>query len=321
MKGGKIDPAGQAGKKERARTLDRYIEGFESERARVIQELSDSWFNFLAEDLPPGQEEKDLVQAMDYATEGGKRLRPRLYFASLLTFMDEEEASKPSYVKPALALECIHAYSLVHDDLPAMDDDRYRRGQLSVHAKFGEAQAILAGDGLLTLAFQLVSNPGDDLDPSQARRFLQVSQVLAQAAGVQGMVGGQALDLKPDLLDRPGAVNRMVRKKTCALFTAAVLMAGKLAGLDEKDQLALRTYAVNYGLAFQLQDDLADLKQDQEEEKVTLATALENREEAVDEIKEFLDRASRAIRPLDGKAYLSDFLGSVLELLTRSQHE
>ncbi len=190
-----------------------------------------------------------LRQAMTYSLlAGGKRLRPAL----LLAWAELGGASSSVVLDAACALECIHTYSLIHDDLPAMDNDDLRRGKPSCHKQFDEATAILAGDGLLTEAFSLmvrISLPAD--------RVLAAIAVVAEAAGPRGMVGGQMLDM--ELTGQSGevlALQRMHQKKTGALFTAACVMGALLAG---RETAAARAYGEAFGLAFQITDDILDV--------------------------------------------------------------
>lgn len=197
-----------------------------------------------------------LVEAMHYgALLGGKRLRPFLVYATGQMF----NVSLSTLDAPAAAVECIHAYSLIHDDLPAMDDDDLRRGQPTCHIKYGEANAILAGDALQTLAFSILS---DAPMPSVADAFrLKMVSELAQASGVAGMCGGQALDLEAEgkQVDLQ-ALERIHRHKTGALIRSAVRLGALSAG--EKGLAALPVldkYAECIGLAFQVQDDILDV--------------------------------------------------------------
>ncbi|KEY60569.1 (2E,6E)-farnesyl diphosphate synthase [Serratia sp. DD3] len=200
--------------------------------------------------------EGNMVAAMRHgALLGGKRLRPFLVYASGQMFglsLDNLDA-------PAAAVECIHAYSLIHDDLPAMDDDDLRRGQPTCHIKFGEANAILAGDALQTLAFSILADaPMPDV--SLHDRLAMISE-LASASGVAGMCGGQSLDLEAegkqiDLL----ALEQIHRHKTGALIRAAVRLGALAAGESGRAALPqLDRYAAAIGLAFQVQDDILDV--------------------------------------------------------------
>lgn len=179
----------------------------------------------------------------------GKRLRP------LLVLMAAEACGCPSggAMPAACAVEFIHTYSLIHDDLPAMDDDDMRRGRPSCHREFGEATAILAGDALLTQAFEILSC---ELPPTTAAR---ACAILATAAGRQGMVGGQQDDLSAEEAGGDLATLESIHaRKTGALFTAALRLGGVVAGAETEQQLALEKYGEKLGLAFQIVDDLLD---------------------------------------------------------------
>ncbi len=196
-----------------------------------------------------------LQDAMRYSVlGGGKRIRPALCLAAAQATGQNRDAA----LAPACAVELIHAYSLIHDDLPAMDDDELRRGRPTTHIAFDEATAILAGDALQALAFGLLAN-GSGL-ASQAR--LAMVQELAQAAGHQGMVGGQAIDLESVGKTLTLAeLETMHRHKTGALIEASVRMGALSAGQVDTGALeALTTYARVLGLAFQVQDDLLDIE-------------------------------------------------------------
>lgn len=197
-----------------------------------------------------------LVNAMHYgALLGGKRLRPFLVYAT----GDMLRADPASLDAPAAAVECIHAYSLIHDDLPAMDDDALRRGQPTCHIKYGEDTAILAGDALQTLAFSILT---DEAMPGVSAEYrLRMISELANASGVAGMCGGQALDLaaegKSVDLDQ---LEQIHRHKTGALIRSAVRLGAFTAGDAAREALPLLDrYAEAIGLAFQVQDDILDV--------------------------------------------------------------
>lgn len=197
------------------------------------------------------------IEAMRYSLfAGGKRLRPILCLAAGQAV--SAGTSQSEILLPiACALECIHTYSLIHDDLPAMDDDELRRGKATNHVLFGEAGAILAGDGLLTYAFDLLSDARfGDLD---AASRLEIINLIAKAAGSAGMVGGQALDIASENTSYPFETLQTIhRNKTGALITGSV-QAGAIAARCTADELAqLTVYGDNVGLAFQIVDDLLD---------------------------------------------------------------
>ena len=199
--------------------------------------------------------EQCLHEAMRYAAlDGGKRLRPFLLMQSASLF----GVSKRSALRTGAALELIHCYSLVHDDLPAMDDDDLRRGKPTVHKKFDEATAILAGDALLTLAFEVLSH--DETHANAGVRCHLVS-ALAKAAGSHGMVGGQMIDLQAENKSlNIGQITRLQRLKTGELIAYACEGGAILGQASNTAHEALRGYAHDVGLAFQIADDLLDVE-------------------------------------------------------------
>ncbi len=202
------------------------------------------------------------MEAMRYSLfAGGKRVRPILCLAAA-----EALGTDPVPLLPvACALECIHTYSLIHDDLPAMDDDDLRRGKPTNHMVFGEAGAILAGDGLLTFAFDLISDPSlSDFISDTAR--LRLVQVISRAAGPLGMVGGQALDVASEGQEVDFETLRTIHRcKTGALITAAVQAGAIIGGADDDHYASLTTYGEAIGLAFQIFDDLLNVEGTTEE--------------------------------------------------------
>lgn len=224
--------------------LDTYL----SQRAALIEEA-------LTELLP---QEGKLAEAMRYTTlGGGKRLRGVLLLAAAeYSGMDQIELVLPA----AASLECIQAYSLIHDDLPCMDDDKMRRGKPTNHLVFGEAMALLAGDGLLTFAFELMSGL---LLP--AANVVAAIRDLAKATGPTGMVEGQAFDLEWTGHDLTlSQLEQLHLRKTAALLCTALRCGAYLAGAREEDLEALTCYGLKFGLAFQIIDDLLDMKGDPE---------------------------------------------------------
>lgn len=199
------------------------------------------------------------IESMRYSLfVGGKRIRPILCLAGAAAVDDGEEIRHHA-LPVACALECIHTYSLIHDDLPAMDDDDLRRGKPTNHTVFGEAAAILAGDGLLTFAFELLSGPASVAIADPAR--IRLIQTIARAAGPLGMVGGQSLDMLYEGKQVSYEVLRRIHQsKTGALITASVVSGALVAGASEEQEAALRAYGDNIGLAFQIVDDLLDVE-------------------------------------------------------------
>ncbi len=211
-----------------------------------------------------------LSRAMEYALfSGGKRLRPAMLF-----FTNEMFCVSPGAPAAAAAVEMVHTYSLVHDDLPAMDDDDIRRGKPTVHVEFDEAMAILVGDALLTLAFETLASTSVGLvDGATAARL---ALELSRAAGPASMVAGQVLDMEaaPDTAAAPGAVAKAVERihelKTARMFCASVRMGAILGNASEEDIETLTEYALHFGALYQASDDLQDFAaQDSERRKVT----------------------------------------------------
>lgn len=206
----------------------------------------------------PDDPRADLYRAMRHATiGGGKRMRPLLVFATARLF----DVARDAAARVAVALEAIHVYSLIHDDLPAMDDDDLRHGKATVHKAFDEATAILAGDCLHALAFEVLADPATHADP-----FVRAELIadLARASGPSGMAGGQAMDLKADgtRFDL-NTVTRLQQMKTGALIGAAVEGGAILGRIPPEGRRHLRGYAHDLGLAFQIVDDLLDVEGDE----------------------------------------------------------
>lgn len=204
--------------------------------------------------VPEGAERR-VVEAMRYALfAGGKRMRPFLTVATADLFGVARDAS----LRAAAAVECVHTYSLVHDDLPAMDDDDLRRGQPTTHKRFDEATAILAGDALLTFAFEILASDKVHADP---RVRIALVATLAKASGHHGMVGGQMKDLLAETEEYDESqITRLQQMKTGALITAAVEMGAILGKASAQHHHALITYARSMGFAFQIADDILDVE-------------------------------------------------------------
>lgn len=263
-----------------------------------------------------------LWQAMRYAALGaGKRLRPFLVLETAKIFGVPYENALPA----ACALECIHCYSLVHDDLPAMDNDDLRRGKPTVHIQYDDATAILAGDSLLTIAFEILSSSDTHDDPTIR---IQLVQALAKAAGAEGMAGGQMLDLeaetKPADLD---AIKLIQSLKTGCLIKNACHAGAILGGASEQQLSYLMTYADNIGAAFQIADDLLDHesspeaigKQTQKDEKAGKATFVSLL--GADNARKQAQRlVSDAIEALDSLGLETDMLKAAAEFsITRKK--
>jgi farnesyl diphosphate synthase len=257
--------------------------------------------------------ERRLFDAMRYAAlGGGKRLRPFLVLQGAGLF----SVSRKAALRAAAAIELIHCYSLVHDDLPAMDDDDLRRGKPTVHKAFDEATAILAGDALLTLSFEVLSHPDTHSNP-EVRCGLVAA--LARAAGAHGMVAGQMIDLSVG--DREvdiGEITRLQRLKTGALIGFACEAGAILGQAGEQQHEALRGYAHDLGLAFQIADDLLDVEgteeevgkavgKDADQGKATFVSIL-GPERARDQANMLVEQAASHLAIFDEKA---DFLRKV----------
>ena len=241
--------------------------------------------------------EATLKEAVSYALEGGKRLRGSI----ILAFCEALGGTREGALDFAAAVEMVHAYSLVHDDLPCMDDDDYRRGRPSCHKKYGYATALLAGDALLTLAFEVMG--ASEAAPHLALRA--VSE-LARAAGACGMVGGQVMDLALTGKESdPDEIREMYNLKTGAMFRASAAIGAILAGAAEEDIQAARDWGALFGYAFQVLDDLEDAVGDEEKEKAALSRA-ESPEKALVEAQEALAKSLKSLGRLRSRVYLAE---------------
>ena len=232
------------------------LKGYLRERAVLVDAALDRWLP-REEILPPR-----LHQAMRYSVfAGGKRLRPILIIAACEAVGGPPERALPA----ACAIEMIHTYSLIHDDLPAMDDDDLRRGRPTNHKVFGEANAILAGDALLTEAFRLLADAEANrgVDPAVS---LRVIETIARCAGSQGMVGGQVVDMESEEHPVDFATLQYIHtRKTGALILASIQAGAWLGGGNDEQVAALTRYGETAGLAFQIADDILDIIGDQRE--------------------------------------------------------
>ncbi|MFZ5997151.1 MAG: polyprenyl synthetase family protein [Nitrospirota bacterium] len=270
---------------------------------REKKDLVDSFLvDYFSSPLAPPKLQESLVYSL---SAGGKRVRPVLCIAAY-----EACGKNAQEVVPfAAALELIHTYSLIHDDLPAMDNDDLRRGKPTNHKVFGEGMAILAGDGLLTEAFYLLSSS----DRHQPSGLLKVIHEVARAAGIRGMVGGQAQDLLSENTEPDAATLAYIHThKTAALIAASVNIGGILACTSEAHLNALAEYGENIGLAFQVIDDILDIEgetevigkpkgSDEKKKKMTYPK-LYGIEKSKEKARELIDNALKALEVFDEKA-------------------
>lgn len=206
----------------------------------------------------PDQPPAKLHEAMRYSVLApGKRLRPILVLASAEAVGGDIDTVLPA----ACAIECIHAFSLIHDDLPCMDNDDLRRGRPTNHVVFGEAMALLAGDALLALAFELLSMHSESVSP---QRVIQATRMVARASGTWGMVGGQVADMQSEGTEVDADTLRFIHaRKTGALLTASACLGAMLSGASDSQLLLLHQYGRHIGLAFQITDDILDVVGDE----------------------------------------------------------
>lgn len=246
---------------------------------------------------------------------GGKRLRPILLLKSCEMFSGSYENAIPF----ALAIEMIHTYSLIHDDLPAMDDDDFRRGKLTNHKVYGEAMAILAGDGLLNLAFETMIKYTID-NSNIMEDYIKNTKAIGEIAkysGVYGMIGGQVLDLMSnDVAMDEDKILFMYENKTAALIQASLVSGAILGGAKDEEVENIREFGLNLGLAFQIKDDILDEEEDKEINKLTYAT-YKGLEAAENKVEELSKKAIELLSKYEDKDI--DFLGELTrELIYRS---
>ena len=280
---------------------DREFRARLAEAAAAVEVELDALLSFEPKPGEPARPRR-LLEAMRYSTlGGGKRLRAFLVIETARA-LGRRDAGP---VRAAAAIECLHAYSLIHDDLPAMDDDDLRRGRPTAHRAFDEATAILAGDALQTIAFEILADPG--ADPSAATRAALCAG-LARAAGLAGMVGGQMLDIAAETSTAPHStaeIARLQAMKTGALIRFSVEAGARLAGASPSTLSSLLDYGAAIGAAFQVADDLLDAEgdtttlgkragKDAEQGKATLVAAL-GRDGAHRELAALVGRAKAAV--------------------------
>lgn len=234
------------------------LASFLSSHKAIFEDYLASRLAHYSQGIGQNPQAQPLVDALAYSSlAGGKRIRAMLVYMAAKACQADNAPSPAMTDTAAAAIELVHCYSLIHDDLPAMDDDDLRRGKPSCHIKFGEANAILAGDALQTLAFELLANEGD----GSAELRIALIRELSNASGANGMVGGQAIDLA--VVNQSISYDELVNMhalKTGALIDAATHMGCLCAGGNSEQAQALRHYAQAIGLAFQIQDDILDIE-------------------------------------------------------------
>lgn len=262
--------------------------------------------------------QKTVFQAMNYSVlAGGKRIRPVLMLETYKLFGGSNKAIE-SFVA---AIELIHTYSLVHDDLPAMDDDELRRGKLTTHAKFGEAMGVLAGDGLLNYAFEIALDTLDETKGADNRAVIRSLKVLAKKAGIYGMIGGQVVDVEAEKQYgiSKNRLDFIYELKTGALIEAAMMIGAILGGATDEEVEQIEEVAKKIGLAFQIQDDVLDVigetetigksvGSDEKNQKATYVV-FEGLEKAKQEVADLTDDAIAILQELP---YENPFLTELL---------
>ncbi len=293
---------------------------FRDEWSRRTEEVQEIIYRYLPEETGY---QKTLLQAMNYSMQaGGKRLRPLLMQETYRLFGGTGKVVEPFMA----AMEMIHTHSLIHDDLPAMDNDEYRRGRKTTHIVYGEAMAILAGDGLLNLAYETASC-AFDMEPENPA-VGRAMAVLAKKTGITGMIGGQSVDVEQSGKDLSrGQLDFIYRLKTSALIEGSMMVGAILAGASSEEVQQIERVASDVGLAFQIRDDILDvtstsqvlgkpINSDEKNHKTTYVT-MEGLEKAEKDVKEI---SGRAIDVLDQLGRKNEFLRElILELVTREK--
>ncbi|MGI5949654.1 MAG: polyprenyl synthetase family protein [Peptoniphilus sp.] len=279
-----------------------------------IKDLIEKFNEFLnsALDYEENNQEK-VLESMKYSLfSGGKRIRPLLCLLTYLEFCDEPNLDE---IMPfAAAIESIHTYSLIHDDLPAMDNDDFRRGKPTNHRVFSEGIAILAGDGLLNMSVELIAKHLDSLDDiKDIKKGIKAMKYLFNSSGVNGMVGGQSIDIELGLDEyNEDICENMYRLKTGALIEASIVIGGIIAGVDFDVMSKLKSFSSSIGLAYQFEDDILDENSDPEDNEVNMLM-FKDKETLKEDIKKFTDEGFRAIDDLDfNENILKDFVYSLI---------
>ncbi len=293
---------------------------FRDEWSKRTEEVQEILYQYLPEETGY---QKTLLQAMNYSMQaGGKRLRPLLMQETYRLFGGTGRIVEPFMA----AMEMIHTHSLIHDDLPAMDNDEYRRGRKTTHIVYGEAMAILAGDGLLNLAYETASR-AFEMEPENPA-VGKAMAVLARKTGITGMIGGQSVDVEQSGKDLSrGQLDFIYRLKTSALIEGSMMVGAILAGASADEAAQIEQVASDVGLAFQIRDDILDvtstsqvlgkpINSDEKNHKTTYVT-MEGLKKAEKDVKEI---SGRAIDVLDQLGRKNEFLRNlILELVIREK--
>ena len=288
---------------------------FPEELANRIQWTEGVVKSFLPEEIG---NQKEIMEAMNYSvTAGGKRLRPLLMHETYRMFGGTGRVIQPLMA----AIEMVHTYSLVHDDLPAMDNDQYRRGKLTTHAKYGHAMGVLAGDGLLNYAFETAMTAFDCGEDTE--RVAKALKILGRKAGIYGMIGGQVVDVQSTgkAVDQE-TLDFIYELKTGALLEASMMVGAVLAGATEEEVAVIEQIASDVGLAFQIRDDILDetstletlgkpIHSDERNEKTTYVT-LKGLEQATKDVEEI---SARGLKRLAELPYENEFLTELIKAL------
>ncbi len=255
----------------------------------------------------------EILDSIKYSVfTGGKRIRPILAMKSYELF--SENNNYDNIMPFALAIEMIHTYSLIHDDLPSMDNDDYRRGKLSNHKVYGEALAILSGDGLLNLAFETIFDSFKDLgDLEDHRRKILTGKEISRYSGLKGMIGGQVIDMNQDKKEiEDDELLYMYKTKTAALIKAATVSGAIIGGANKEEIETMRKFGYYLGMSYQIKDDILDKSEDENIEKLTYLSHFGVKKSDRD-LKVFSDKAKLELRKLKGKDI--NFLMSLTDIL------
>lgn len=258
--------------------------------------------------------QEEIIDSMKYSLfTGGKRLRPIL----LLKSCELISGSYKEAIPFALAMEMIHTYSLVHDDLPAMDDDDYRRGKKTNHKVYGEAIAILAGDGLLNLAYELVIDYIIENARSikDFKNYISALNEIAKASGIDGMIGGQVIDIESDSRDIDlNVLYSMYENKTAALIRSSIVAGGIIGNASKEEIKNLEKYGLAIGLGYQIKDDILDIEEDKKANKTTYLSFFD-KERAEDEVARLSSEAVKYLEEIKNKdiSFLRSFAKYLVE--------